>query len=65
MSDSKTEMTQDAASRIQSANAQSGGDMSYSGFPARAQSAAATNANEGGGGGAQGGADLQDGGDQK
>lgn len=38
-------MTQGAASRIQSASAKSGGDMSSSGFAARAQSAAATNAN--------------------
>ncbi|KAI9683245.1 MAG: hypothetical protein M1822_006110 [Bathelium mastoideum] len=38
-------MTQDAASRIQSTQATSGGDMSSGGFAARAQSAAARNEN--------------------
>ncbi|KAJ4394845.1 hypothetical protein N0V93_004065 [Gnomoniopsis smithogilvyi] len=48
MPDSKTQMSQADASRIQSSNAKSGGDMSSGGFAARAQSAAAHNANAGG-----------------
>ncbi|KAG6044874.1 hypothetical protein E4U17_000364 [Claviceps sp. LM77 group G4] len=40
-----TQMTQEDASRIQSSQAKNGGDMSSDGFAARAQGAAATNAN--------------------
>ncbi|KAJ7223146.1 hypothetical protein GGX14DRAFT_162941 [Mycena pura] len=42
-----TPMTTTAASRIQSSQAKSGSDTSRASFPARAQSAAATNANKG------------------
>ncbi|KAG6063588.1 hypothetical protein E4U32_001058 [Claviceps aff. humidiphila group G2b] len=41
----KQEMTTEDASRIQSSQAKSGGDMSSGGFAARAQSGAAANAN--------------------
>ncbi|KAI4913068.1 uncharacterized protein J4E92_009940 [Alternaria infectoria] len=41
-------MSQSDASRIQSANAKSGGDMSSGGFAARAQGAGDRNANAGG-----------------
>ncbi|KAI4943335.1 hypothetical protein J4E91_009534 [Alternaria rosae] len=46
-SKSSTPMGQSDASRIQSANAKSGGDMSSGGFAARAQSAGDRNANAG------------------
>ncbi|KAK7894443.1 hypothetical protein LTR67_006204 [Exophiala xenobiotica] len=39
------QMTKSDAARIQSSQAKSGGDMSSSGFPARAQGAADRNAN--------------------
>ncbi|KAL3418935.1 hypothetical protein PVAG01_09156 [Phlyctema vagabunda] len=41
----KNPMTSDAASRIQSSNAKSGNDTGAGSFPARAQAAAAHNAN--------------------
>ncbi|KAI4910580.1 hypothetical protein J4E85_011397 [Alternaria conjuncta] len=43
-----TPMSQSDASRIQSANAKSGSDMSSGGFAARAQGAGDRNANAGG-----------------
>ncbi|KAK1595110.1 uncharacterized protein LY79DRAFT_668305 [Colletotrichum navitas] len=46
-------MTKSDASRIQSAQAQGGKDMSSGGFAARAQSAGDRNANANAGGGAQ------------
>ncbi|KAJ9668029.1 hypothetical protein H2201_001835 [Coniosporium apollinis] len=51
-----TSMTQSDASRIQSSQATRGGDMSSSGFAARAQSAGGRNANTGAGGGKGAGA---------
>ncbi|EAL62856.1 hypothetical protein DDB_G0289245 [Dictyostelium discoideum AX4] len=45
MSKKSTPMTKDAASRIQSSAAKSGGDVSSGSFASRAQSAAAINAN--------------------
>ncbi|GAM88642.1 hypothetical protein ANO11243_066760 [Dothideomycetidae sp. 11243] len=59
------QMSQSDASRVQSTQAKSGGDMSSSGFAARAQGAGDRNANQSGGAGGGGHTSANSGGGAK